>query len=239
MYRGQQPIKEAPGFIQRLRQAHKSFIFLTNNSTGFPSDKVDQLQSVGVEAFEHEIYTSAMATADYVASLGFKRVYPVGEKGLIGALESKGLVYDDQSPDCVVVGLDRQVTYAALETATLLIRKGARFIATNKDANIPTERGMSPSNGALISFIETATAQSAQVVGKPESIMMDRVVEKLGCERSEILVVGDNYDTDILAGIQNDMDTLLVLSGFTTREAVVLRQKQPTYIVSTLDDWMV
>lgn len=218
MYRGADPIKEAPGFIERLRAKEVPFLFLTNNSTGHPSDKVEQLRRVGVEAYPEEVYTSSLATADYLASLGGKTVYAIGERGLLDALSEKGLIFDDQAPDYVVIGLDRQVTYEKLEKAVLLIQAGAQFFATNKDTNIPTERGMSPSNGALVAFVEKA-------------------LEKLGCQASEVLMVGDNYETDIRSGLDNGIDTLLVLSGFTTKQDLEQVAKQPTYVVETLDDW--
>ncbi|WP_347297445.1 TIGR01457 family HAD-type hydrolase [Dolosigranulum savutiense] len=239
MYRGADPIKEAPGFIERLRASGVPFLFLTNNSTGHPSDKVEQLRRVGVEAYPEEVYTSSLATADYLASLGGKTVYAIGEKGLLDALSDKGLIFDDQAPDYVVIGLDRQVTYEKLEKAVLLIQAGAQFFATNKDSNIPTERGMSPSNGALVAFVEKAVDVSPQFIGKPEAIIMEKALDKLGCTKSEVLMVGDNYETDIRSGLDNGIDTLLVLSGFTTKQDLEQVEKQPTYVVETLDEWEV
>ena len=161
----------------------------------------------------------------------------IGEGGLIDALKADAFDLAEENVDAVIVGLDRQVTYKDLETATLLIHAGAKFIATNPDTNLPTERGLVPGNGALISFLETATRQKALVVGKPEHIIMDAALEEIGLTKEEVIMVGDNYTTDIQAGIQNDIDTLLVLTGFTTKDDLSTLPTPATHVVDTLADW--
>ena len=158
MYNGNAKIDEAADFIARLRQADKPFLFLTNNSTAHPEDVVAKLGEVSdVEAYAEEVYTSTLATISYLKKNHLKRIFVIGEGGLVDALKADDFEIATENVEAVVVGLDRQVTYTDLETATLLIRDGAKFIATNPDTNLPTERGLVPGNGALISFLETST----------------------------------------------------------------------------------
>ncbi|WP_208559358.1 TIGR01457 family HAD-type hydrolase [Marinilactibacillus kalidii] len=238
MYKGNEPISEAPDFINRLRTAGKPFLFLTNNSTSSPEDVTEKLvNQFGVEAYVNEIYTSSLATADYLKTLGGQSVYVIGEKGLHEAVARAGFIVDEENPDHVVVGLDRELTYQKCETATLAIQKGASFIATNKDTNLPTERGMVPGAGSLVALIEKATRIKPTFVGKPESIIMNEALKVIGLEKSEVLMVGDNYETDILAGIENEIDTLLVYTGFTKEADLETVIEQPTYSIQTLDEW--
>lgn len=240
MYNGSEKIAEAAGFIERLRKANKPFLFLTNNSTSKNEDVVDKLKKVSdVKAYPEEVFTSTMATISYLEKNNLNRIFMIGEGGLDDGLKNAGFEISDREVDAVVVGLDRSVTYKDLEKATLLIRAGAKFIATNPDTNLPTERGLVPGNGALMAFLETSTNQKATVIGKPEAIIMNAAIEAIGLDKEEVIMVGDNYTTDIQAGIQNDVDTLLVLTGFTAKEDVETLPNPPTYVVETLEDWEV
>lgn len=238
MYKGKEKIDEAADFVQRLRQADIPFLFLTNNSTSHPADVVKTLNGVSdVEAYAEEVFTSTLATVSYLKKEKLNRIFVIGEGGLIDALTDNDFEIADEEVDAVVIGLDRQVTYSDLETATLLIQNGAKFIATNPDTNLPTERGLVPGNGALISFLETSTHQKATVIGKPEAIIMDAALEQIGLQKDEVLMVGDNYTTDIQAGIRNGVDTLLVLTGFTSKEDLPGLPTPATHVVETLADW--
>ena len=240
MYNGAEKIAEAAGFIERLRKANKPFLFLTNNSTSKNEDVVDKLKKVSdVEAYPQEVFTSTMATISHLEKNNLNRVFMIGEGGLDEGLRNAGFEISDQEVDAVVVGLDREVTYKDLEKATLLIRAGAKFIATNPDTNLPTERGLVPGNGALIAFLETSTNQKATVIGKPEAIIMNAAIEAIGLDKEKVVMVGDNYTTDIQAGIQNNVDTLLVLTGFTAKEDVEKLPIPPTHVVETLNEWEV
>lgn len=238
MYNGNEKIKEAAAFVERLRQRKKPFLFLTNNSTSSPYDVSDKLGEVSdVKAYPDEIYTSTKATVAYLKKNNAKKVFVIGESGLQEALIEAGFELTADKADHVVVGLDREVNYEKFETATLLIKTGAGFIATNPDTNIPTEKGLVPGNGALVGFLETSTQTKATVIGKPEAIIMEAALKELALSKEEVLMVGDNYTTDIQAGIQNDIDTLLVLTGFTKAEDVEKLPVSPTYIVENLDFW--
>lgn len=238
MYNGTEKIAQAAGFIERLRKEKKPFLFLTNNSTSKNEDVVNKLKEVSdVEAYPEEVFTSTMATITYLEKNNHNRLFVIGEGGLDEGLTNAGFEISDNEVDAVVVGLDRTVTYKELETATLLIRAGAKFIATNPDTNLPTERGLVPGNGALVAFLEASTGVKATMIGKPEAIIMDAAIEAIGLDKQEVVMVGDNYTTDIQAGIQNDVDTLLVLTGFTLKADVPGLATPPTHIVDTLDDW--
>jgi len=238
MYNGQEKIAEAADFVDRLRKADKPFLFLTNNSTAHQEDVAQKLKDISdVKAYADEVFTSTMATLAHLKAIEAKRLYVIGEGGLLEGLTSAGYTLTDSQVDAVVVGLDREVSYKELETATLLIQKGADFIATNPDTNLPTERGLVPGNGALVAFIEAATDVKATIAGKPENIIMEAALEKLDLPKDEVLMVGDNYTTDIQAGISNDIDTLLVLTGFTSKAEASNLPTPATYVIDTLADW--
>ena len=156
---------------------------------------------------------------------------------MIDLILAAGFEWEETNPDYVVVGLDNHVTYEKFVLATLAIQKGATFIGTNPDKNIPTERGLLPGAGSLIAMVETATQTQPIFIGKPEAIIMEKAVAHIGLSKEEVLMVGDNYETDICSGIQNGIDSLLVLSGFTPKAAVPTLPVAPTYVVDSLDEW--
>lgn len=238
MYKGNEIIPEAADFIERLRRSNKPFLFLTNNSTANAKGVTENLKRISnVEAYPNEVFTSTDATVHYLKEKNVKRVHVIGEAGLLEGLRAGGFEIADYDVDAVVVGLDTEVNYAKLLEATLLIQAGAEFVGTNPDTNMPTERGLVPGNGALLSFLETSTGTQATVIGKPEAIIMEAALEELGLSKDEVLMVGDNYKTDIQAGVRNGIDTLLVLTGFTSREDVAKLPTPATYVVDTLDEW--
>lgn len=238
MYNGLAKIEEAAGFIERLRKSGKPFLFLTNNSTASPIDVCENLTiRSNVEAYPEEVYTSTEATINYLHQLGVQKLHVIGDVGLKKGLKEAGFELAEEDVESVVVGYDNQVTFEKLKQATLLIQAGASFIGTNPDTNIPTEEGLIPGNGALLAFLEAATGVQATVMGKPAATMMDGALAKLGLEKEEVLMVGDNYTTDIQAGIQNGIDTLLVLTGFTQKEDLPNLPTPATYVIDTLADW--
>ena len=241
MYNGTEPILAAPRFIQRLQEKDVPYLFVTNNTTKTQKDVADNLRfNFGVDAKEEHVYTGSLATAKYMKKLNKgHKVFTIGEAGLKDALANAGFIEDKENPDFVVVALDRHATYSDFETATLAIQKGAQFIATNKDTNMPSEKGMVPGAGSLVAFVVAATRVEPTFIGKPESIIMDEALEVIGLKKEEVVMVGDNYETDILAGIQNGIDTLLVYTGFTKPEDVTSEMKQPTHQVDSLDDWLI
>lgn len=239
IYRGSEPIPAGRRFVEQLQARQIPFLFLTNNTTKTPETVAQRLANeFSIHVGSETVYTATLATIDYMndANKG-KKVYIIGEPGLIEPILAAGYVWDEENPDYVVIGLDTDVTYEKFVVATLAIQKGATFIGTNPDKNIPTERGLLPGAGAVIAMLEASTQQKAIYIGKPEAIIMDKAVEILGLEKSEVLMVGDNYTTDILAGINNGIDSLLVLSGFTQKADVPTLPIPPTYLMDSLDEW--
>ena len=212
---------------------------MTNNTTRTPETVQTMLaEQFNVETPIETIYTATLATIDYLndKNLG-KKVYVIGDVGLKQAIAEAGYVEDTDNPDYVVVGLDWKVDYEKLSIATLAIQKGAHFVGTNPDLNIPTERGLMPGAGSIITLIEVATRVKPVYIGKPNAIIMEKAVEHLGLPHEEVIMVGDNYLTDIRAGINNGIPTLLVTTGFTKPEEVPGLPIQPDYVLSSLAEW--
>ncbi|HEP1272641.1 TIGR01457 family HAD-type hydrolase [Streptococcus pyogenes] len=239
IYQGKTRIPAGERFIKRLQERGIPYLLVTNNTTRTP----EMVQSMLANQFHVEtsietIYTATMATVDYMNDMNRgKTAYVIGETGLKSAIAAAGYVEELENPAYVVIGLDSQVTYEMLAIATLAIQKGALFIGTNPDLNIPTERGLMPGAGALNALLEAATRVKPVFIGKPNAIIMNKSLEVLGIQRSEAVMVGDNYLTDIMAGIQNDIATILVTTGFTRPEEVPTLPIQPDHVLSSLDEW--
>jgi 4-nitrophenyl phosphatase len=239
IYLGKAPIPAAKGFVEELQRRQLPFLFVTNNTTKSPITVVNRLANeFDIHVNEAQVYTASLATIDFMKDDNKgNKVYVIGEAGLIDLILSAGFQWDEENPDYVVVGLDSQVTYEKLTIATLAIHRGATFIGTNPDKNIPTERGLEPGAGSLISLLETATRVKPIFIGKPEAVIMEKSLERIGLTKEEVIMVGDNYETDILSGINNGIDSLLVLSGFTPKEAVATLPVAPTYVLDSLEEW--
>lgn len=242
IYRGKEKIPAAKRFIERLQEHDIPFLFVTNNSTQAPIKVVENLaNNFDIHVKEENVYTSALATAEYIADLNKDKrsVYVIGEVGLKQAILDKGFHFEETNPDYVVVGLDYDVTYHKFELATLAIKRGAKFIGTNADTNLPNERGLVPGAGSVIALVECSTQQKATYIGKPETIIMEKALERLGLPKDEVVMVGDNYMTDIKAGINFGIDTMLVYTGVSTRELVRKQEIAPTIELGSLDEWKV
>ena len=242
IYRGKEKIPAAKRFIERLQEHDIPFLFVTNNSTQAPIKVVENLaNNFDIHVKEENVYTSALATADYIADLDKDKrcVYVIGEVGLKQAILDRGFRFEETNPDYVVVGLDYDVTYHKFELATLAIKRGAKFIGTNADTNLPNERGLVPGAGSVIALVECSTQQKATYIGKPETIIMEKALERLGLPKDEVVMVGDNYMTDIKAGINFGIDTMLVYTGVSTRELVRKQEIAPTIELGSLDEWKV
>ncbi|MCK1984833.1 MULTISPECIES: TIGR01457 family HAD-type hydrolase [Peribacillus] len=238
MYRGTEQIAEAAGFINDLRKRDIPYLFVTNNSSRTPAQVADKLRSIGISTEDEQVFTTSMATANYIAEQKKDAsVYVVGEEGIIEALKEKGMKLVEEHPDFLVMGIDRGVNYEKLSKACLAVRNGAVFISTNGDIAIPTEQGLLPGNGSLTSVVSVSTQVQPIFIGKPESVIVEQALRVLGVPKEETIMVGDNYDTDILAGINAGIDTLLVHTGVTTKERLKQYKEQPTHVVDTLDLW--
>ncbi len=238
MYRGTELIEEAADFIKKLNEKNIPYLFVTNNSSRTPAQVAEKLRKFTIPAEEEQVFTTSQATANYIHNLkNDASVYVIGEEGIRSAIEEKGLSFAEEQADFVVVGIDRSISYEKLAIGCLAVRNGATFISTNGDIAIPTERGLLPGNGSLTSVITVSTQTQPIFIGKPESIIMEQALAVLGTSKEETLMVGDNYDTDIMAGINAGMDTLLVHTGVTKKEHLSRYEVQPTYVVDSLDEW--
>lgn len=239
MYKGGESIPSAVAFVKELSKRDIPYLFLTNNAAKTQEEIAKQLRAYGILCHEKHVFTSAMATAQVICEE--KRnasVYMIGESGLACALKAQGIIFDANHPDYVVIGLDRKLTYEKLVLGALAIRKGAKFISTNGDLAIPTERGFVPGNGSLTSVLQMSTGVDPLFIGKPEHPIMEQALKVLGTTREETLMVGDNYRTDIMAGLKFGMDTLCVFTGVTSKEDLQKEKVQPTYCVDVLTDWI-
>lgn len=239
IYKGKSRIPAGERFIARLQERGIPYLLVTNNTTRTPEMVQNMLASqFNVKTPLETIYTATMATVDYMNDMKHgKTAYVIGEKGLKDAIAQAGYQEDIEHPAYVVVGLDTDLTYEKLAIATLAIQKGAMFIGTNPDLNIPTERGLMPGAGSLINLLQSATRVEPVIIGKPKAIIMNKSLDVLGVARHEAVMVGDNYLTDIMAGIKNDIATLLVTTGFTKPEEVPNLPVQPDHVLASLDEW--
>ncbi|WHY91097.1 TIGR01457 family HAD-type hydrolase [Neobacillus cucumis] len=238
MYKGTERIEAAADFVKKLANKGIPYLFVTNNSSRTPAQVAEKLREFDIPAEEHQVFTTSMATANYIFSQKpDASVYVIGEEGIQTAIKEKGFLTASENADFVVVGIDRAITYEKLAVACLAVRNGAVFISTNGDIALPTERGLLPGNGSLTSVITVSTQTKPIFIGKPESIIMEQALKVLGTTKGETLMVGDNYDTDIIAGMNAGMDTLLVHTGVTTKELLAGYDRRPTCVVDTLDQW--
>ncbi len=234
---GSRLIPGADGFIDRLRSRNSKFLLLTNNSRHTPRDLAFNLQKMGLDISAENIFNSAIATARFLnVQKPNGTAFVIGESGLTSALHDVGYIITERDPDYVVLGETLNYNFDQISRAIRLIMGGSRFIATNPDANGPTESGIVPACGAMAALIETATGTKAFFVGKPNPLMMRTALNYLGVHSEDTLMIGDRMDTDIVAGVQSGLDTILVLSGVTSLESVAGYPYLPTHIVRSVAD---
>jgi NagD protein len=237
IYRGNQLIPGAREFIQQLQAGGHRFLFLTNNSKNTPLDFQRKLERMGLDVSEEHYFTSAMATAAFLHSQKpGGSAFVIGEAGLSHALYQVGYTITEVDPDYVVLGDTPSYDYAKIDRAVRLILAGAKFIATNPDVSGPEEEGIHPACGALAAPIEQVTGRHAYFVGKPNPLMMREALRRLDAHSENSVMIGDRMDTDILSGIGAGMQTVLVLSGVTTREELARFSYQPHRVAESLAD---
>lgn len=232
IYHGNNVLDGVSDFVNWLIENDKKFVFLTNSAEKTPHELSMKLARMGLEVGADHFYTSAMATAHFLCSQApGSTAYVIGEAALTKALYDQGIYMNDVNPDYVVVGETRTYSFEKIEKAIELVLKGAKLIGTNPDITGPTEKGIMPATGALIAPIEIATGKKAYFVGKPNPLMLRHGLRKLGCHSQDIAFIGDRMDTDIIAGIESNVDTVLVLSGVTSKEDIDLYPYRPKYIL--------
>ncbi len=216
-----QALPGAVELIQQWRDAGTPFLVLTNNSIFTPRDLAARLRASGLDVPEESLWTSALATADFCASqMPGGSAFVIGEAGITTALHEAGFTLTDTDPDYVVVGETRNYSFEAITKAIRLINEGARFIATNPDATGPSADGPMPATGAISALITKATGKEPYVVGKPNPMMFRSAMNKIGAHSENTAMIGDRMDTDIVAGIEAGLHTVLVLTGISDQSEI-------------------
>lgn len=231
LYRAEDPIEHASETVHRLRGRGSRIVFVTNNSSRTPRQVTDKLARVGVAASVDEVVGSAQVTAALLRSRGVSSVFVIGEDGVLEALAEAGidiLGADAKRAEAVVVGWDRGISYDKLRTAALLVERGASLIATNGDVSYPAPDGLWPGAGALLAAVVATTGVEPTIIGKPYPPLFEAACRRAGGGRP--LVIGDRLDTDIAGAVALGLDSLLVLTGISSREAVASSSVRPTYL---------
>ena len=237
IYHGNRILPGVAEFIQWLHEEDKEYLFLTNNSGYTPRELNQKLARMGLDVPEEHFYTSALATAAFLREQAPGcSVFAIGEAGLLNALYDAGITMNDVNPDYVVVGEGRSYSLDTLTKATNLVMQGAKLIGANSDVSGPIENGIAPACRAMLAPIELATGKKAYYVGKPNPLMMRTGLKLLGVHSEDAAIIGDRMDTDIVAGIESGLDTVLVLSGVTTRENMLDFPYRPRLILDGVGD---
>ncbi len=232
---GQTMISGAEQFIERLKAKGAKFLVLTNNPLYTPKDLAHNLQRLGLNVPAELIFTSAMATARF---LQMQRpngtAFVIGESGLTSALHEAGYIITEHDPDYVVLGETNAYSLESLTKGIRLILNGARFVATNPDPSGPSAEGIVPACGAVAALIEKVTGITPFFVGKPNPLMVRTALNYLGVHSEETVIVGDRMDTDIIGGVQNGMESILVLTGVTKPEDISRYPYIPTHVYDSV-----
>ena len=237
IYHGNRLLPGVKEFVEWLYREKKHFLFLTNSSDRSPEELQQKLKRMGLEVDASHFYTSALATAKFISSQAPGcSAYVIGGAGLIMALHDAGITMNDVDPDYVVIGEGNSYNYENILKAVRLVNKGAKLIGTNSDLTGPTEDGIVPACRAMIAPIEMASGKTAYFVGKPNPLMMRTGLRILGVHSAEAVMIGDRMDTDMVAGIETGLDTVLVLSGVTSKEDIKKFPYRPRLVLSGVGD---
>ena len=227
----------ADKFLQTLKDNDIKFMVLTNNSMATPRDLSARLKSQGLDIPPEKIWTSALATAKFLSQQSTGRTaYVIGESGLTTALHEEGWILTDNEPEFVVLGETRTYSFEAITTAINLIRNGARFIATNPDVTGPAPQGILPATGSVAALITAATNREPYYVGKPNPVMMRSALNNIGVHSENTVMIGDRMDTDVKAGLEAGMRTILVRTGIMTDAAISRYPFRPTRVLDSVAD---
>jgi NagD protein len=235
LVRGRAIVAGADRFIERLKARGAEYLVLTNNPLYTPGDLAHRLQTASLDIPAERIFTSAIATARFLQSQWPSgTAFVIGESGLTEAIHNVGYIITDHAPDYVVLGETHTYNLELITKAIRLVASGAHFIATNPDPSGPSEGGLVPACGAMAALIEKASGVTPFFVGKPNPLMMRTALNYLGVHSENTVMIGDRMDTDIIAGVESGIETILVLSGVTHREEVARYPYQPTHIAESV-----
>jgi len=232
---GSRLIPGAEQFIRRLSERGAKYLILTNNSLYTQGDLQHRFRVIGIDIPAANFYTSALATARFLDSQRPKgTAYVLGEAGLTTALHDVGYVLTNMAPDYVVLGETLAFSVEQITQAVRLLRAGSRFVATNPDPSGPGEGGPVPATGAVAALLERASGVRPYFVGKPNPLMMRSALRYLDVHSEDTIMVGDRMDTDIVAGLESGLETILVLTGVTRREQVESYAYRPTHVLNSV-----
>jgi NagD protein len=235
LLKGGTVIPGAEQFIDRLKARSAEYLVLTNNPMYTPRDLAHRMHIIGLEIPQERIFTSAMATARFLGTQKPKgTAFVIGESGLTEAIHEVGYVITDHQPDYVVLGETHSYVLERITRAVRLVAEGAYFVATNPDPVGPSESGIVPACGAMAALIERATGVSPFFVGKPNPLMMRSALNYLDVHSEDTAMVGDRMDTDIVAGVESGMRTILVLTGVTRRADIEGYPYCPTWVLDSI-----
>ena len=227
----------ASELIAGWRASGTPFLVLTNNSIYTPRDLSARLKAGGLHVEEKDIWTSALATASFLKSQkSIGSAYVIGEAGLTTALHEIGYIMTDQNPDYVVLGETRNFSFENLTKAIRLINAGSRFIATNPDATGPSAEGVLPATGSVAALITKATGREPYIVGKPNPMMFRSAMRRIGAHSESTGMIGDRMDTDVVAGIEAGLHTVLVLTGISDQAEIERYPFRPNEILNSVAD---
>lgn len=231
------PIPGAPELLAKWRDEGTPFLVLTNNSIFTPRDLSARLRASGIEVPEERIWTSALATADFLKSQApGGSAFVIGEAGILTAMHEAGFIMTETDPDYVVVGETRNYSFEAITKAIRLIGRGARFIVTNPDATGPSAEGPLPATGAIAALITKATGREPYVVGKPNPMMFRSALNRIGAHSENTGMIGDRMDTDIVAGIEAGLHTVLVMTGISNQREIERYPFRPNEVLDSVAD---
>ena len=237
IYRGNQLLPGVREFVDWMNREGKKYLFLTNSSERSPKELQQKLGRMGLRVGEEHFYTSALATARFLSlQAPGCTAYVIGAPGLLNALYDCGITMNDVDPDYVIVGETATYNFEMISRAVRLVLRGARLIATNSDLTGPVENGVAPACRALVAPEELATGKHAYFMGKPNPLMMRTGLKLLDVHSEEAAMVGDRMDTDVIAGLESGLDTVLVLSGCTSRGELDDYPYRPNYILNGVGD---
>jgi NagD protein len=237
LYHGGKLLEGVKDFVDWLYNENKNFVFLTNSSWNTPKEFQQKLNRMGIDVDEKHFYTAALATASFIKSQNeHASAYVIGEHGLLNALYDAGVTISDVEPDYVIVGESESYGYENIIKAVKHVNNGAKLIGTCSDLTAPYEGGILPACRSLIAPIEYATRKSAYFIGKPNPLMMRTALRMLDVHSKDTAIIGDRMDTDIIAGIETGMDTVLVLSGVTKKEDIDRFPYAPKIILDGVGD---
>ena len=237
IYQGNNILPGVKEFVTWLYKENKKFLFLTNSSGKTPRELQQKLGRMGLDVDESHFYTSALATAKFLSHQSPNcSAYVIGEPGLFNALHDANITFNDVDPDYVIVGETANYNYNLIVKAMHHVMNGAKLIGTNTDLTGPSEIGIIPACRALVSPIELTTGKSAYYVGKPNPLMMRTGLQILGIHSAETAIIGDRMDTDIIAGIESGLDSVLVLSGVSTNETIEQYPYRPRLVLNGVGD---